>query len=50
MQSQQKLLDSISEAAWKLPSYLFPIYSRFHVNNGDITIALAAKQAPRSDW
>ena len=34
----QKLFDSISEGAWKLPSYLFLILCQFHVNNDDITI------------
>ena len=32
----KNLFDSISEGAWKLPSYLFLVFCRFHVNNDDI--------------
>ena len=39
--SQNKnLIDIISEGAWKLPSCLFHIFCRFHVNNDDITIVM----------
>ena len=34
------LFDSISEGARKLPSYLFLIFCRFNVNNGDTIIVL----------
>ena len=34
----KNLFHSISEGAWKLPSYLLPIFCWFHVNNNDITI------------
>ena len=39
IQSKQ-IFDSISEGAWKLLSYLFLIFCRFHANNDDITIVI----------
>ena len=59
----KNLFDSISEGAWKLPSYLFLIFCWFHVNNNnipivmrhtcehmqDLFIATAVKQGPRRD-
>ena len=59
----KKLFDSISEGAWKLPSFLFLIFCRFPVktaisqsscgtraNMRDLVIATSAKQVPRRDW
>ena len=36
----KNLFDSISEGAWELPSYLFLIIRRFHVNNDDIAVVM----------
>ena len=59
----KNLFDCISEAVWKLPSYLSFIFCWFHVNDNDITVlkrlacecvrsikTMAAKQVPWRVW
>ena len=36
----KNVFDTIGEGAWELPSHLFLIFCRFHVNNDDITIVM----------